>query len=288
MRHVLQWDQPTTPVKDAIKKPPTSCRTTGSMRMMWCVGSQSSVSQMNLLLHGSIWLQTMVSNRSISCRDFESMRINECVVKRRTVQSINKPSYIVHCSFVLFVLSYCALFYSYDPDFLKQWLDSWDDHHHVLRTPYKYDVVCLYAHERTRRTHKMSCGWTNVYDLMRNESDIRTHRISTITRLHAQCSYDENCVATASLLLGIFFGLIKKKNVRNDIVKSTSVSCGRTRSFSKRGMHRFRYGQVLPHAGGGAEGGSNHRAWGKGRSHPPTLKKKWPPLWNSFKICGTS
>ena len=208
MRHVLQWDQPTTPVKDAIKKPPTSCRTTGSMRMMWCVGSQSSVSQMNLLLHGSIWLQTMVSNRSISCRDFESMRINECVVKRRTVQSINKPSYIVHCSFVLFVLSYCALFYSYDPDFLKQWLDSWDDHHHVLRTPYKYDVVCLYAHERTRRTHKMSCGWTNVHDMMRNESYIRTHRISTITRLHAQCSYDENCVATASLLLGIFFGLI--------------------------------------------------------------------------------
>ena len=178
------------------------------MRMMWCVGSQSSVSQMNLLLHGSIWLQTMVSNRSISCRDFESMRINECVVKRRTVQSINKPSYIVHCSFVLFVLSYCALFYSYDPDFLKQWLDSWDDHHHVLRTPYKYDVVCLYAHERTRRTHKMSCGWTNVHDMMRNESYIRTHRISTITRLHAQCSYDENCVATASLLLGIFFGLI--------------------------------------------------------------------------------
>ena len=170
MRHVLQWDQRTTPVKDAIKKPPTSCRTTGSMRMMWCVGSQSSVSQMNLLLHGSIWLQTMVSNRSISCRDFESMRINECVVKRRTVQSINKPSYIVHCSFVLFVLSYCALFYSYDPDFLKQWLDSWDDHHHVLRTPYKYDVVCLYAHERTRRTHKMSCGWTNVHDMMRNES----------------------------------------------------------------------------------------------------------------------
>ena len=126
----------------------------------WCdaSGSQSSVSQMNLLLHGSVWLQTMVSNRSISCRDFESMRINECVVKRRTVQSINKPSYIVHCSFVLFVLSYCALFYSYDPDFLKQWVDSWDDHHHVLRTPYKYDVVCLYAHERTRRTHKMSCG----------------------------------------------------------------------------------------------------------------------------------
>ena len=43
---------------------------------------------------------------------------------------------------------------------------------------------------------------------MRNESYIRTHRISTSTRLHAQCSYDENCAATASLLLGIFFGLI--------------------------------------------------------------------------------
>ena len=47
-----------------------------------------------------------------------------------------------------------------------------------------------------------------MHDMMRNESYIRTHRISTITRLHAQCSYDENCVATASLLLGIFFGLI--------------------------------------------------------------------------------
>ena len=41
------------------------------------------------------------------------------------------------------------------------------------------DVVCLYAQERTRRTHKMSCGWTNVHDMMRNESYIRTHRIST-------------------------------------------------------------------------------------------------------------
>ena len=57
----------------------------------------------------------------------------------------------------------------------------------------------------------------------------------------------------------------------------------RTILFPSGDLHRFRYGQVLPHAGGGAEGGSNHRAWGKGRSLPPTLKRKWPPLWNFFQ-----
>ena len=46
MHRVLQWDQLTTPVKDAIKKPLTSCRAHGIMRMMWCIGGQSSVSQL--------------------------------------------------------------------------------------------------------------------------------------------------------------------------------------------------------------------------------------------------
>ena len=145
----------------------------------------------DILQNEFIWLETMVSNRSRSCR-----------AERGTVNRINKPFYVIHCSFVLFVLSYCALFYSYDPDFfIKQWIDSWDDHHHVFR------CGGLYAQECTRRTHTVSCGWTNVHDMMRNESYTRTQRIWTSTPLHAQCSY-KNCAATASLLLGIFFGLI--------------------------------------------------------------------------------
>ena len=145
----------------------------------------------DILQNEFIWLETMVSNRSRSCR-----------AERGTVNRINKPFYVIHCSFVLFVLSYCALFYSYDPDFfIKQWIDSWDDHHHEFR------CGGLYAQECTRRTHTVSCGWTNVHDMMRNESYTRTQRIWTSTPLHAQCSY-KNCAATASLLLGIFFGLI--------------------------------------------------------------------------------
>ena len=41
MRHVLQWDQPTTPAKDAIKNPLTSCRAHGIMRMMCCVRARA-------------------------------------------------------------------------------------------------------------------------------------------------------------------------------------------------------------------------------------------------------
>ena len=51
----------------------------------------------NIFLHDSIWLQPMVSNLSRSCR-----------AERRTVQCVNKPFYIIHCSFVLFVQSYSA------------------------------------------------------------------------------------------------------------------------------------------------------------------------------------
>ena len=116
MRHVLQWDQPTTPVKDAIKEPPASCRAHEIMRMMWCVGSQSSVSQMNFLLHGSVWLQSMDSNPSASCRAYEIMRMNECVVEHKTVQHSNGFYYIIRCSSILFVPLCCSLFYSYNPD----------------------------------------------------------------------------------------------------------------------------------------------------------------------------
>ena len=42
------------------KKSPMLCRAYEIMCMMCCVGGQSSVSQMNFLLHDSIWLQNMV------------------------------------------------------------------------------------------------------------------------------------------------------------------------------------------------------------------------------------
>ena len=92
-----EWDQPTTPVKDATRKPPTSCRATESMRMMWCVGSQGSVSQLTSYF---MILSGYKPNRSRSCR-----------AEHRTAQRVSKPFYIIHCSFVLllFVLSYCAL-----------------------------------------------------------------------------------------------------------------------------------------------------------------------------------
>ena len=67
------------------KKTPASCRAHEIMRMMWCDGSQSSVSQMNFLLHGSVWLQSMDSNPSASCRAYEIMRMNNCVVEHKTV-----------------------------------------------------------------------------------------------------------------------------------------------------------------------------------------------------------
>ena len=61
----------------------------------------------DILLHDPFWLQTMGSDRSASCRMYEIMRINECVVERRTVQRVNKLFYV---SFILFVLLYCAFF----------------------------------------------------------------------------------------------------------------------------------------------------------------------------------
>ena len=44
------------------------------------------------------------------------MRINECVVEQKTVQHLNKLYDIIHGSIILFVLLYCALFHSSNPD----------------------------------------------------------------------------------------------------------------------------------------------------------------------------
>ena len=68
---------------------------------------------------------------------------------------------------------------------------------------------CDYMHRNVQDVpiHCHGDELTNVHDMMRSKSYIRTHRISTSTPLHAPCSY-KNCAATASLLLGIFFGLI--------------------------------------------------------------------------------
>ena len=108
--------------------------------------------------------------------------------------------YIIHCFFA-FCFSIMIRIFS-----KNGWI--WDHHHHVLRTPYTYDVVWLLcAQERTRCTHTVSCGWANVHGVMRNESDMRSQRILTSTPLHAPCSY-KNCAAAASLLLGIFVGFI--------------------------------------------------------------------------------
>ena len=64
----------------------------------------------NILLHDSIWLQTMVSNRSRSCR-----------AERRTVQRVNKPFYIIHCSFVCSIIL-CVVLKLWS-GFFKQWMD---------------------------------------------------------------------------------------------------------------------------------------------------------------------
>ena len=45
-----------------------------------------------------------------------------------------------------------------------------------------------YAQGCTRRTHTVSCGWTNVHDMLRNEPHLQIQRISTSKPLHAPCS----------------------------------------------------------------------------------------------------
>ena len=59
------------------------------------------------------------------------------------------------------------------PRLFNRCMDSKDDHHNVWRMKFRYDVTRAYAQECARRTHIESCGWTNVHDMMRNESSIR-------------------------------------------------------------------------------------------------------------------
>ena len=110
--HVLQWGTR----ERCNQKPLTSCRAYRIMRMMCCVGGQNNGSQMIFLLHDSIWSQSIDSNPSTSCRRFGIMCVNECVVEHKTVQRWNRLYDIIHCSFILFVLLSCALFYSSNPD----------------------------------------------------------------------------------------------------------------------------------------------------------------------------
>ena len=104
------------------QKPPATCRAFEIMRMMSCVGGQTSVSQMNFLLHDSIWLQSMDSNPSISCRTFDIMRINKWVVEQKTVQCISKFFYVMHVSFTSLAAFYCPLLDN-PQIFLKSWID---------------------------------------------------------------------------------------------------------------------------------------------------------------------
>ena len=90
-------------------------------------------------------------------RTYEIMRINECVVEHKTVNRVNKLLY--RSSFLSFCLFYCIvrcfviiriLFY--------RWIDSKEDHHHVARMKFKYDVMRAYAQECKGRTDTVSCG----------------------------------------------------------------------------------------------------------------------------------
>ena len=53
----------------------------------------------DILLHDSIRLKIMESNRSTSCRTHEIMRINECVVEHGTVQRVNQLFLMNSCFF---------------------------------------------------------------------------------------------------------------------------------------------------------------------------------------------
>ena len=99
MHHVLQWDQQPTPAKDAIKKPLTSCPAHGIMRMMWCIGSQSCVSQLAscfIILSGyKLWVQI--------CLHHEHQRI------RNRTQNCTTPKQILLCYSFFCHLACCIL-----------------------------------------------------------------------------------------------------------------------------------------------------------------------------------
>ena len=119
------------------------------------------------------------------------MRIDECVVEHRTVQRVNQLFLIIHVSFFLFVLWYCATLDNYNPDFfgndgstlfrlirrssscfayeIQIWCDA------CLRT----EMYKTYAYSVTRMKY-------NVHDMMHNESYIRTQLISIACTMFLQ------------------------------------------------------------------------------------------------------
>ena len=178
------------------------------MRMMWCVGRHSSVSQLtfcSMILSG--YKPFFKQGPRPRC-SYEIMRVKECVVEHRIVQRVNQLFYI--SMLLWFCLFYdtarCCIvivrFFFETMDRLIRGLSSC-----FAYDLNRYDVMRTQPQECTRRTHAVSCGWTNVHDMMHNESYIRTQRTSTSKLLHAPCSY-KHWAATASLLLGIFFGFI--------------------------------------------------------------------------------
>ena len=115
MHHVLQWDWWTTPVKDVIKNHlhhVVRMRSCAWCIMMWCVGSQSSVSQLtfcSMILSG---YKALLKKGSAPRCSYEIMRINKCVIEHRIVQRVNQLFYITHVALILFVLLYCAILYT--------------------------------------------------------------------------------------------------------------------------------------------------------------------------------
>ena len=104
--HVLQWDQQPTPAKDAIKKPLTSCPAHGIMRMMWCIGSQSCVSQLAscfMILSGyKPWFQIRLHHVE-RIWDHEDQQI------RNRTENCTKPTQILLCYSFFFHLACCIL-----------------------------------------------------------------------------------------------------------------------------------------------------------------------------------
>ena len=92
------------------------------------------------------------------------------------------------------VLSFCLFYYIVrcfivlSRIVLKEWIDSYNDHRQSWHMEEKQKVMRVFAQECRRRTHAVSCGRTNVHDMMRNESDIRIQQASISKFLHAPCS----------------------------------------------------------------------------------------------------
>ena len=148
-------------MRDAIKKPPTSSRAYEIMRMMWCVGRQSNVSQLtfcSMILSG--YKPFFKQGPRPRC-SYEIMRVKECVVEHRTVQRVNQLFYI--SMLLWFCLFYdtarCCIvivrFFFETMDRLIRRLSSC-----FAYDLNRYDVMRTQPQECTRRTHAVSCGWS--------------------------------------------------------------------------------------------------------------------------------